>query len=171
MLYDFACYYGGVTPRFDRQGRLVVAPWKDDVKRCLDDSAPVTQAVWRERRYGVFSRVLVRDKVRKTVEQVDNGAFLAEGGQCSRVLTMPGKSSYKAMRYSGQFQLEKSAGERRRMTVTVAEPFWAWPGELVELAHNGLGLTGTWRVLEARVDMDESGARTQLVMGEPDAVV
>ena len=171
VLYDFACYYGGVTPRFDRQGRLVVAPWNDDVKRRLDDAVPVVEAAWREKRYGVFSRVLVRDKTRKTMEQVDAPSFLAEGGRCCRVVTMPGRSSYKAMRYSGQFQLEKSAAERRRMTVTVAEPFWAWPGELAELAHSGLGLTGTWRVLEARIELDEDGARTQLVMGEPGAVV
>ena len=171
VLYDFARYYGGVTPRFDRQGRLVAAPWEDGPLRRLEDSAPVIGAVWREKRYGVFSQVLVRDKVRKTVEQVDDPAFLAEGGRCRRVLTMPGRSTYKAMRYSGQFQLACSAAERRRLLVTVAEPFWAWPGELVELAHSGVGLTGTWRVLEARVEQDEDGGRTGLTLGQPDAVL
>jgi len=171
VLYDFACYYGGVTPRFDRRGRLILAPWDDSVKKRLDDSAPVTAAAWREKRYGVLSQVLVRDKGRQAVERVDNEAFLAEGGRCRRVMTMPGKSSYKVMRYSGQFQLKRSARERRRMAVTVAKPFWAWPGELVELAHSGLGLTGNWRVLEARVETNGDGARTELTLGEPETVV
>ena len=29
VLYDFARYHGGVAPRFDRQGRLVLSPWQD----------------------------------------------------------------------------------------------------------------------------------------------
>ena len=62
VVYDFARYYGGVAPRFDRQGRLVLSGWKDSRERVVDDSTPVLSLVRRDRRYGTLSQVLVRDR-------------------------------------------------------------------------------------------------------------
>ena len=44
-----------------------------------------------------------------------NEDFARRGGRCRRVLTMPGKSSYQTMRYSGSYQLERSAEELRQL--------------------------------------------------------
>lgn len=118
VLYQFARYYGGVEPRFDRQGRLVLEPWRDTARRIIDDSTAVSSLAWRYRRYGVLSQVLVRDRTRQTVQPVVNEEFDRRGGQCRRVLTMPGaEPSYQAMRYSGAY----SWSSRRRSAAG-----WSW---------------------------------------------
>lgn len=171
VLYQFACYYGGVTPRFDRTGRLLLCGWNDRTRRVLDDQTPVLAIRKREKRYGVLSEILVRDKPQKRVESICNRAFLAEGGLCSRVITMPGRSSYQDMRYSGEFQIRRSEAERNRVELTVAAPFWGWPGELVELRLERAGLSGEYRILEASTGTGEEGAWTRLTLGDPDALV
>ena len=75
VVYDFARYHGGVAPRFDRQGRLVLSGWNDSQERVVDDSTPVLSLVRRDRRYGTLSQVLVRDRWSGRVEAVGNADF------------------------------------------------------------------------------------------------
>lgn len=171
VLYRFARYYGGVTPRFDRAGLLLLTPFQDREEIVLDGGAAVTGIRWRAKRYGVLSEIWVRDKTRLCVEKVENAGFSAQGGQCRRVMTMPGRSNYLAMRYSGEFQLSRSESGRNRVEVTVAQLFYAWPGDLVRLDWPGWGCNGVWRVLEARVEAGEAGGRTALTLGEIEAVL
>ena len=44
VVYDFARYYGGVAPRFDRLGRLVLTGWTEGQELVLGDSANRTSA-------------------------------------------------------------------------------------------------------------------------------
>lgn len=171
VLYQFARYYGGVTPRFDRAGRLVLAPWKDETVLLMDDTVPVTALRYRERRYGVLSEVLVRDKTRFAVERVENQSFRAKGGRRRQVLTMPGRSNYLAMRYSGEFQIQRSEAQRVRLEAVVPRLFAGWPGELARVQRSGFAWNGTYRVLEAAVELDENGSRTRLTLGETGAAI
>lgn len=171
VLYQFACYHGGILPRFDREGKLVLCDWTDGECKSLDDHTPVLAICKREKRYGVLSELLVRDKTQKRVETVENRPFLEEGGRCSRVITMPGRSSYQAMRYSGAYQIRRSEAERNRVELTVAVPFWGWPGDLAELSLERAGLKGKYRILEASTGMGEDGAWTRLTLGEPDVLL
>ena len=171
VLYQFARYYGGVTPRFDREGRLVLAPFQDREELVVDGAVTVTQLCWRVKRYGVLSEIWVRDKTRLAVERVENPRFTGREGQCRRVMVMPGRSNYLAMRYSGEFQLQRSESEYVRLELTVPKLFFAWPGDLVRLDREGWSCNGTWRVLEARVEADGSGGRTVLELGETAAVI
>jgi hypothetical protein len=171
VVYEFARYYGGVAPRFDRQGRLVLTGWADGQEKQVGDAAPVTALVCRDRRYGVLSQVLVRDRYSGAVQTVNNEAFSALGGSARRVVTMPGRSGYKAMRYTGQFQLDKSASELERLEVTVAQPFCAWPGELVRVQRSGWERNGLFRVAQATAAMDGTGYWTELELARPDFVV
>lgn len=167
-LYTFARYYGGMTPRFDRRGRLIVAPWDGGTRRVLGPDAPVTALKLRDRRYGVLSEVLVRDRTDGEVQRVTNAAFVRRGGQCRRVLTMPGRSSYQAMRYSGQYQLACSARQLRRLEVALAGTFPAWPGDLVELALRQDVGRGLWRAAECVRGLDRDGSYTRLVLEDPE---
>ena len=106
--------------------------------------------------------------VRQTVE---NAAFRREGGRCSRVLLLPRDTGYQARRYRAQFQLDRSAAERKTAAVTVALPFAAWPGDLVQLALPGWKGPGRWRVRESQVTLGERGCATKLTLGKPDAVL
>ena len=171
VVYEFARYYGGVAPRFDRLGRLVLTGWSDDRERLVGDGAPITALNWRERRYGVLSQVLVRDRWSGQVETVNNSEFLALGGRARRVITMPERSSYQAMRYSGQFQMDKSASQLRRLELTVAQPFCAWPGDLVRVQRSLWDFNGLYRAEQVSVGMDEGGCWSRLELADPDFTV
>lgn len=171
VVYDFARYHGGVAPRFDRQGRLVLTGWPDTQEKLVGDAAPVTRLCCRDKRYGVLSQVLVRDRYSGAVQTVENQSFLADGGRARRVLTMPGRSSYKTMRYSGQFQLDRSAAELERLEVTVAQPFCAWPGDLVRVQRSNWDRCGLYRAVQATAGMDSTGYWTRLELARPDFVV
>lgn len=167
VVYDFARYHGGVTPRFTRAGKLALHPWEDGVPLVLDGGAPVTRVVRREQRYGVLSQVTVKDVSGWTRQTVVNETFRARGGQCSRVLLLPRKTGYQARRYQAQFQLDRSAAQLQTAEVTVALPFAAWPGDLVDLEGWG---GGSWRVRESKVTLGEGGYETTLVLADPQAV-
>lgn len=171
VVYDFARYHGGVPPRFDREGRLVLVPFKDGTEKVLDDTVPLTALVGRERRYGVLSSILVRDKRRQRAEEVVNKEFTAQGGRARRVLTMSGSPGERAMRYSGQFQLDKSAAQQRKLELTVPALFFAWQGELIRISRSGWSENGLWRVLESAVEMTAAGSSTTLTLGVPAAVI
>ena len=171
VLYEFAQYCGGVCPRFDRAGRLVLKGWTEVENLAISDATPVTCLTVRDRRYGVLSQILVRDRVRQTVEQVEATDFLRMGGRCRRVMTMPGRSSYQAMRYSGQFQLDRSAAELVRMEAVVPVLFYGKPGDLVRIQRSDWDRNGSWRVVEASVQADEAGGRTRLELAVPDVVI
>ena len=168
VLYEFARYCNGVCPRFDQLGRLILTPWDSGREIALDAGVPVTRMVCRDRRYGVLSQVVVRDRHQNWTETVDNTGFQALGGLRRQVVTMPGKGQYQAMRYSGRFQLEQSAAEQLRLEVEVPKLFFAKPGDLVRLTQPGWGRNGTYRVAEAQVSQDAQGARTLLDLAPPD---
>ena len=169
VLYQFARYHGGILPRFDRLGRLVLSGWQDGQKLVIGADAPVTRICRRDQRYGVLSQVLVRDRYSGAVQRVDNPAFQREGGSARRVITMPGRAGYQSMRRTGQFQLERSKEEQVRLEVELAgekSAFCAFPGDLAELDR--WGEQGLYRVRECRVSLDERGYRTRLLLGPKD---
>ncbi len=171
VVYDFARYHGGVTPRFDPFGRLVLSGWKEGTPVRLGAEAPVKRAVWREKRYGVLSQVTVKDVSGWGRQTVVNEAFQRRGGRCSRVMVVPRKTGFQARRYRGTFQLDRSAAELTEVEVTVAIPFAAWPGDLVELAMEGWKKNGVYRVKESRVEESDGGVTTTLVLCLPEAVL
>lgn len=171
VVYDFARYYGGTAPRFDRRGRLVLTGWNDSRERVVDDKTGLIALVRRDKRYGALSQVLVRDRWSGQVETVESAAAQAAGVRARRVITMPARSSYKAMRYSGQFQLDKSAAELERLELTVGEAFCAWPGDLVTVRRTGWDWNGRYRAAQVTVGMDESGLWSRLELAPPEFVI
>ena len=163
--------YNGIYPRFDQLGQLILIPWSNEARVVLDSTVPVTRLVCRDRRYGVLSQVVVRDRYQDRTETVNNTSFQALGGRRRQVVTMPGKSQYQAMRYSGQFQLEQSAAEQLRVEVEVPKLFFAKPGDLVQLAQPDWARNGQYRVAQAQVGQDERGAWTVLELAPPDMVL
>lgn len=171
VIYEFARYYGGVAPRFDRLGRLVLTGWNDSQERVVDDNAALISILRRDRRYGTLSKVLVRDRWSGQVEEVTNRAFQDAGGQARQVVTMPTRSSYKAMRYNGKFQLDKSAAGLVRVEALLGEPFCAWPGDLVTVQRKDWDWNGRYRASQVTVGMDSSGYWSKLELAPPDFTV
>lgn len=172
VLYEFARYHGGLTPRFDRNGRLILGGWQDTQTRIIHDRVPVTGLCARDRRYGVISEVWVQERgnTPKT-NKVVNEAFRADGGQCRRIYTMPGKSDYQTMRYQGDYQIRQSQREQLELEVDIALPFCAWPGELVRLERTGWGRNGLYRAAQVTVSMDGQGYGTRVVLVPVDTIL
>lgn len=169
VLDDFARKHGGVTPRFDREGRLVLSPWRDGERKVIDPADGVLEVRWGERRYGVLSEVLVRNPgIRNGERTVVNEAFKREGGRCRRVLTMPRKSGYRAMQCSGEYQIKRSMAERRWAAVKLCGVFRAWPGERISVRLERPKLTGEWRVAGTVTGVDQDGGYTILKLRAPE---
>ena len=167
----FACYYGGVVPRFDRQGRLVLDAPGDGQEVRVQDSDPVTGWEYRDERHGVLSQVAVRRRTSRGTQWVSDSAFLAEGGRARKVITVPNTTGTAAMRYTADYQLRAARRERVRMCITVAGAFLAWPGQLVSVELKGCGANGRYRAAQSEVSCGSGGLTTTLVLGEVDAMI
>ena len=171
VVQEFAQYYGGIVPRFDRLGRLVLEDHRDDVVLTIGDWTAVTGWEYREQRHGVLSAVAVRRRTDWGIQWVEDKEFLAQGGCARRVVTVPNDTGDSAMRWSADYQLRASRAERVRLIVTLAGAFSAWPGQLVQLERTGFGANGRYRVAQAEVSCDEDGLHTTLVLGEPESLM
>lgn len=170
VVENYAQYYGGVIPRFDRLGRLVLEPHKDTEPLELGDGAPITRWELREQRYGVLSSVAVRRRTDWGVQWVEDRDFIAQGGCARRVISVPNETGTAAMRYSADYQLRASRSERLRLTVTLSGAFFIEPGRPVKIGRvdpdNRL-----WRVARTEVSCGEQGLTTVVELGEPDAMI
>ncbi|HIT32675.1 MAG TPA: hypothetical protein IAC25_07575 [Candidatus Enterenecus stercoripullorum] len=172
VVQEFACYHGGVVPRFDRLGRLVLNGHDDGQGTLrIGEGTAVSGWEYREERHGVLSQVAVRRRSSWDTQWVSDPAFLAEGGNARRVVTVPNATGSAAMRYSGDYQLRASRSGRVRLTMTVAGAFLAWPGQLVQVALPDFGANGLYRVAQAEAACGQEGLTTTLVLGEPDSMI
>lgn len=167
----YACYYGGVVPRFDRMGRLVLDKHSDNETLNINDKTAITGWEYREERHGVLSRVAVRRNSQPGIQWVSDQAFIAEGGCARRVVSVPNITGTAAMRYTADYQLRAARRERVRMTIALVGAFLAWPGQLVTVELTGCGANGRYRVAQAEVSCGESGLTTTLVLGEMDSMI
>lgn len=167
----FACYYGGVTPRFDREGRLVLDPYQDGQAVRIGGKDKITEWEYREDRHGVLSKVAVRRRTTWGTQWVSDPAFIAQGGCARRVITVPNTTGTTAMRYTADYQLRAARRERVRLRLTAAGGFLAWPGELVDVELAGFGANGRYRAAQAEVSCGAEGLTTSLWLGETDAMI
>ncbi len=171
VVRTFACCYGGVVPRFDRMGRLVLDRHGNENVLRIGDDTVLTGWEYREDRHGVLSQVAVRRRSHPGTQWVSDRSFIAEGGRARRVVTVPNITGTAAMRYTADYQMKASRRERKRLTVALAGAFLAWPGQLVDVALTGCGANGRYRAAQAEVSCGENGLTTTLVLGEPDSMI
>ena len=164
-LSGFTSFYGGFVPHFTPTGLLCLRA-ASGRKVLLGDGEAVLQLRKKEKRYGILSEVLVIDKSRKLRQSVQNKDFIRRGGNCRRVVYMPGRSSFAAMRYTGEYQIRQSEKERLEIELTLGRSFAAFPGDEVELKLERWGVSGVFRVQEAESRMDGSGESCRLILKE-----
>lgn len=80
-------------------------------------------------------------------------------------MTQPGKGAYQGLRYSGQFQLDRSAEERFRAEITLPGSYFCEPGDRVSLHLTRPAIQGVWTVRETEAVLDEKGQRVKLTLG------
>ena len=166
-LDSFCRTYGGFSPRFRRDGWLLAAPEEDGRRIVIDSSVPVLSCTLREDHYGVLTEVLVIDKTRNVSYSVKNQDMIARGGQCRRVVYTPGQSTWAAMRYTGEYQIGQSRAEELAIQVKLPGCFLAFPGDVVRLELEVMGLAGEYRVAEAENEASpENGETITLTLKE-----
>ncbi len=166
-LENFCRTYGGFSPRFARDGKLLAVPETPGKSLCIGDDDPVLSCTLREDHYGVLTEVLVIDKTRNASYSVKNREMIDLGGQCRRVVYTPGQSTWAAMRYTGEYQIEKSREEEKTVTLRLPGSFPAFPGDTVRLDLTHMGLSGTFRVAETEnVFSADKGAAATLILKE-----
>ena len=57
-----------------------------------------------------------------------------KGSTARRVVSVPRKTSWDAMRYTGKYQIDKSMEDSFAVEVTICTPFAAFPGDAVVLS-------------------------------------
>lgn len=80
--------------------------------------------------------------------------MIDKGGQCRRVLYTPGQSTWAAMRYTGEYQIQRSKEDAWTAEVTLPGSFLAFPGDRAAVSLERVGLNGTFRVAEAENRFD-----------------
>lgn len=155
----------GLTPYFTREGVLCLRSAAEGRRLVLEEPEGVIEASYRDRRYGVLSEVTAVNRAKKLRQTVRNEAFLARGGSCRRVVYVPSRS-VNELRYTGRYQIEKSAEDARELTTTLAGSVDAEPMDRVELSLARLGVRGTFRVSETLYTLSASGETTELTLWE-----
>ena len=93
--------------------------------------------------------------------------MIDRGGQCRRVIYTPGQSTWAAMRYTGDYQIQKSREEEKIVTVTLPGSFLAFPGDRVSLDLERMGLSGEFRISETENRFSvRDGAVVTLILKE-----
>ena len=105
----------GLTPYFTREGVLCLRSAAEGRRLVLEEPEGVIEASYRDRRYGVLSEVTAVNRAKKLRQTVRNEAFLSRGGSCRRVVYVPSRS-VNELRYTGRYQIEKSAEDARELT-------------------------------------------------------
>ena len=145
---------GGFVPRFSREGELLASPEEAGRTLSIGEWDPVLACTLREDHYGVLTEALVIDKTQNQEFSVKNQEMIDKGGQCRRVLYTPGQSTWAAMRYTGEYQIQRSGEDAWTAEVTLPGSFLAFPGDRVSLSLERMGLSGTFRVAEAENRFD-----------------
>lgn len=164
---SFCRTYGGFSPRFSREGALLAAPERAGRTLSIGEGDPVLSCTLREDHYGVLTEALVIDKTKNKSSSVKNQEMIAKGGQCRRVLYTPGQSTWADMRYTGEYQIQRSMEDAWLAEVTLPGSFLAFPGDRAAVSLERMGLSGTFRVAEAENRFDSQNGATAALTLKP----
>ena len=164
VLREFLRLSGGLEPRFTPAGTLLLDGGRGGDTRSIGGATAVSDVKFRDDRYGVVSRGLVKKTRSGAVSTVDNEPFLARGGSARRVVQVPRYTDYDAMRYTGEYQIAQSKADSVVCTLTVASLFAAFAGDTVFLHTSPIGLTGRYRVSRSRCWAEAGRYGTELTL-------
>ena len=163
VLEDYAFFRGGIRPRFNKEGILLLDGSFGE-KRLIDFGTAIGMQSYRETRYGLISSALVKNKSWGISSTAENAEFIARGGSCRRVINVPRNTYYNAMRHKGEYQIERSKEGKLICELAVPALFSAFAGDTVELKNSPLGIAGSFYVSESRCWANGKSAGTNLVM-------
>lgn len=163
VLRDFCRYCGGTQPRFSRDGRLLLTG-EEGARREINCPVATWEQTWKETRYGVVSSVLVKNRALGLNTLVENSDFIRRGGSCRRVVNVPRKKLYDAMRYTGEYQIAESEKGSVCCTLLLPYAFAAFPADIVELEWSPLEVHGEMKVTQAVCRTSDGRVETLLTL-------
>ncbi len=163
VLEDFLWFGCGIKPRFSKDGVLLIGS-SEGRSFSFDGSSAFTKQALKRKRYGVISEVLVKNKALGTSERVENTGFLQNGGCCRRVVNVPRKTRFDAMRATGEYQIAQSEADELEISITVPQIFAAFPGDTIELCKSPIGVSGSFEVTRACCFADGERAGTEIIL-------
>lgn len=146
----FAEFCLGLSPRFSPEGKLLLDGKSGGRSFSVDGKTPVESIKLVQDRYGVVIRAIVKNRVYGSTAEVDNEAVRGLGMEARRVISVPRTTGYDAMRHTGAYQIEKSMEDFDRVSLTLPEPFAAFPGDRLSIASSPLGISGQYLVRSSR---------------------
>ena len=163
VLEDFLWFGSGVRPRFDKVGTLLLG--NEEGKRLvIDRKTALSSMVYRNKRHGVISHVLVKNRVAGTTNLVENTELLNRGGRAGRVINVPRWTMFDAMRSTGEYQIERSKDDEFRVSLSFPSLFHVFPGDAIELSASPLGLYGVYLVTGAQCFANADRAGTNVTL-------
>lgn len=163
VLENFVWFGCGVKPRFSKDGVLLLGE-RTGNRFVVDSKTAVIKQTLKRKRYGVISEVLVKNKALGTSEMIGNTEFAKIGGSCRRVVNVPRKTRYDAMRATGKYQIAQSKADELSISLTVPQIFAVFPGDYIELCDSPLGLSGEFYVNRTCCFADGNKAGTEIIM-------
>ena len=119
---------------------------------------------YRDRRYGVVSEAVMINRKTRARVSVKNEAFARRGGHCRRICYLPANTSYRKVRYTGAYQIERSKEGSEELTATILGAYDADAGDLVQVDNSNLGVKGRFTVREVVRRFGADGETTTLRM-------
>jgi len=163
VIEDFVWFGCGVKPRFSPDGVLLIGRQEGTVRR-IDARTVVSEQTLKSRRYGILSEAVVKNKAAGTATVVVNEGFKVRGGCCRRVVNVPRRTLYNAMRATGEYQIKQSRENCFELALTVPGLFAAFPGDVVELLDTPTGAAGTYDVARSACFADGARAGTEMIL-------
>lgn len=161
VLEEFLWFGCGARPGFSKEGTLLLGE-REGKRFEVAENTCVFDVSLREKRYGVVSEVLVMNKSLGTTTRVADEEFIARGGVCRRVVGVPRRTMYDAMRSTGSYQLKRSREEEFSAAFTVPALFAAFPGDVAVTSGGLLGLKGSFKVGRTRCFANGENAGTEI---------
>ncbi len=157
----FCSLSGNPEPRFSPDGTLLLGK-HGGKKHTLTDKSPVISLKHIDRRYGIISTLLVKNRSTGAKYGVKNQPFIDRGGSCHRIITVPKTTGAEAMRYTATYQIKQSAKGKFTVTFVLPQQFPMLPGDEVRIESSILGLKGSFAVARVRAFASSSFSGSEI---------
>ena len=158
----FAEFCLGVTPRFSPAGTLILDGAESGRTLTVDAKTALSAQTFAQERCGVIGSAVVKNRVFRTQVTVTNQSLDEFGGGGRRVINVPRRTSFDAMRHTGAYQIRRSGRDFLRCRLTLPQLFAAFPGDRVLLEETPIGVDGDWYVSASRCFADGTDSGTSL---------
>lgn len=162
VLSRFCEISAGITPRFSRDGTLILKKSGEE-RLIITNSDPVSDVVYREKRYGRISQATVKTVRGASVTEKD-GEFISLGGSAGRINLVPKNTSRADMARKAREIIEKSKKGKKMLEITLPSLFAAEPGNKASVYLTKIGAGGDYIISETEVWADENSCGAKLYL-------